>query len=484
MAAGTIVYATLPPAAVYRTAVALFCFCAAAGIVFCATTGPTFRRMGARLLFFAAGLLVGTVILVQRGQSSSFVGLPLVSIVSYEIELTDDSRRTRTGEVIHSGRLVRVYSRDGTSARAGGPILVTGGSRFFTWGDRLRAVGTPVWRADAWTARCIDGKLEPSGTAGFYFHLRNRLRSWVERRLAALRPADRALFMALFLGARDDLSGPDVYFFRRAGCIHLLALSGFHLGILSFLIVGALSPLLGRRRGVAAAAVLLAGYLFIAGPKVSLVRAVLMFGLMGGCRLAGIRARGVDLLGTVFLFSAIVWPASLQTLSFELSYLALAGIMLLSPPLDGMAASHLPKFLRAPMAASIGAQIATSPVLASRFAVLYPVGLLSSLLLTPLVTAYLWAGLALVVIPLPPTAGRLVGLLLELLHRTIVFWAELFSRSAPLRVGDGRVVLFATAIIVLGFGAVFVLRMTLAGRQKASAGSGCRRSRRQPRARQ
>lgn len=415
--------------------------------------------MGVRLLLLACGLLLGAATNIQREQSTSSAGLPVGAITSYEVVLSDDSHETRTGEMFHTGRLVRVYGRDGTAATASGAVWIVGGGRAHRWGDRLRCVGSPSASGGGWTARCGEGRIEVLGVAGGYFRVRNSLREWVERRLLALRPPDRALFLALFLGVRDDLSGPDVYFFRRAGCIHLLALSGFHLGILSFLIVGALAPFLGKRRSVAAAAVLLIGYLFIAGPKVSLVRAVLMFGLMGGCRLAGIRVRGTDLLGATFLACLVVWPQSLETLSFELSYLALAGIMVLGPPLEAVSAPYLPRFVRAPLAASIGAQVATSPLLAGCFALLYPIGLLSSLLLTPLVTAYLWAGLAYLFIPLPPAASRLAVLLLELIHRVIVLCAELFARAGPVRVGDPRTVLAASAVVIVAYAAVFALRI-------------------------
>lgn len=404
------------------------------------------------MVCFSAGLLLGCFLLVQERQDRCFTGLPLAAITGYEVELTDDSLRTQAGAMLYRGRLVAVRGSDGTRAGGRGTVLLSGDGPPHDWGTRLRIDGAPKPGSDLtcdWTDRVTTAAMRVAAPPPWYFAARRGGRAWVVARLRGLREEDAALFMALFLGAREDLGEAESYFFRRAGAIHLLALSGFHLGILSIILVALAAPLLGKVRAVVLAGLVLAVYLFLAGPKVSLVRAVLMFALLGGCRLARIKARGVDLLSLTFLFSALAWPASLDTLSFQLSYLALAGILVLSPAVQKPSAAYLPKMVRLPLAASIGAHIATIPVLAARFGLLYPVGLLSGLILTPMVTVFMWSGLAYLFLPLPGVVAALAAELLAVVHSVLAAAAEFFARMNPVRMADPTGALLVTACAIL-----------------------------------
>lgn len=410
----------------------------AAGIVLFASSYPPLRRMGCRLLFLALGLLLGCVSVVARDRDEASLGMVEGKVTSYVVRLSDDTSLSAGNRLLSKGTLLEVGSAEGASASARGSILVTGGKKRYLWGSKMRVHGT-VKRAEGSGADWIGvaSATEELDCKG-YFLLRARAREWVRGRVGKLAAEDAGLFMALFLGVREDLGNAESYFFRRAGAVHLLALSGFHLGILSLILVVILSPLLGKNRALLVTAVGLCCYLFIAGPKVSLLRAVIMFTLLGLCRNGGLRARGLDLLSFTFLFNVLLWPGSLPTLSFQLSYLALAGIMLIGPVFDRAFASRVPKVIRLPFGAAIGALTATSSTLAARFGLIYPVGLLSGLILTPLVTAFVWGGLGIVFLPIPAPISDLLADALHLVHRLLFACAEFFSRSAPLRYSDWR----------------------------------------------
>lgn len=447
-----VVYLPVRPSLLFIVALCVSIVSAAIGVVLFDSRPVRSRRLGSRLAFFAAGLLIGCLLLVQGKQSRSFTGLPLSAVTGYEILLTDDSMRTRNGNILYRGLLLAVQGHDGTRAGARGTVLLTGNARPHDWGTRLRVIGAPRPGGELgsdWTGRVTAATVSVAQRPPWYFRVRSRSRGWVAGRLQRLRAEDAALFMALFLGAREDLGEAEAYFFRHAGAIHLLALSGFHLGILSVILVALATPFVGKVRAVVLAGVVLAAYLFVAGPKVSLIRAVLMFAFLGGCRLARIKARGVDLLCLTFLLSALTWPASLDTLSFQLSYLALAGILSLAPVVQKLSASWLPKTVRMPLAASIGAHIATVPVLVARFSLLYPVGLLSGLILTPLVTAFVWGGLAYLFLPLPGAIGAVAAELLAVIHFVLTAAAEFFARAHPVRIADPGFALLITACGIL-----------------------------------
>ena len=137
-----------------------------------------------------------------------------------------------------------------------------------------------------------------------------------------------------------------------------------------------------------------------------------------------------------------VEPFQAFSLSFQLSFLALAGILVLGPlvrrPLEG----RIPRLILAPLAMSIGAQIATLPLVAAAFGSYYPSGLVASLILVPLTTAFLWAGLAW--LPLYSVPWQMLhntcAHLFSVLYNAIEWSAEALARLPALKHARARAV--------------------------------------------
>ena len=210
------------------------------------------------------------------------------------------------------------------------------------------------------------------------------------RRLAdGLPPEVAALAQAMVLGKRDRL-GALATAFRRAGLAHLLALSGLHVGVLLGFMLLALYPL-GRLR-YPLALVALAGYLALAGPSPSLVRA----GLMAAAGMALLfLGRGRLSAGPALALAAslqlILAPFALASLSFRLSYLAVLGLVVLLPPLVKALAGR-PAAIRISglaVAVTAAAQAPLVPLLLDRFHTLPLLAPLANLLAYPLVTVFL-----------------------------------------------------------------------------------------------
>lgn len=151
-------------------------------------------------------------------------------------------------------------------------------------------------------------------------------------------PETGAVVKALTSGDRSGLSRETKAAFRASGASHLLALSGLHLGILyallTFLFGGKSggSPLLRSLR-CTAITILTGSYVLLTGASPSLVRAFL-FILLG--ELARLTGRKTSLLrsfcGALTLQLAF-HPGAILSVGFQLSYLAMAGIVFLYPPL-------------------------------------------------------------------------------------------------------------------------------------------------------
>jgi len=226
--------------------------------------------------------------------------------------------------------------------------------------------------------------------------MRRRVLSRVLSPLDQLSRETAGLIKALLLGIRDDLDPALYEGFRRAGVLHILALSGMHLGLLTGALILLFYTLLGKKWGFPVVLIFTALYLFLTGLKVSLLRAAVMFLLMGTARYLGREPRPLRALGGAFLFALILDPPSVFTPGFQLSFGALAGILILGKPLA--AAGNIIPFgpgrsLAQGIGISLGAQFATAPLLLFWFGELVITGFLASLVITPVVTVYLFAGL-------------------------------------------------------------------------------------------
>lgn len=156
---------------------------------------------------------------------------------------------------------------------------------------------------------------------------RARARAAVGR---GLPPEAAALMEAMTLGVRDRL-GDLRERFAAAGLAHVLALSGLHVGVLVAALERLLRPLGRRRYGLLLAA--LGGYLALVGSSPSVLRAALMVAvaLLGLWRGVGRLAPG-PILALAALATLVLEPSWLFDLSFQLSYGAVLGILLVAPP--------------------------------------------------------------------------------------------------------------------------------------------------------
>ncbi|WP_457638497.1 DNA internalization-related competence protein ComEC/Rec2 [Oceanithermus sp.] len=210
--------------------------------------------------------------------------------------------------------------------------------------------------------------------SGFKPALRQRL-------VAGLTPEAAALTRALTLGERKAL-GEDRAAFQKAGLAHLLALSGLHIGFLVafFLLLGL--PL-GRWRYLTTLALLLA-YLALVGNTPSLLRATVMAAIWLLARSSGRSEVPLPaLLALSLAVHLLLSPYAIFSLSLWLSYLAVAGILVFTPPRR----RHVKpvSWVRDALYATVGAQLAIIPLLLhffGRLPLLSPVANLAALPLT------------------------------------------------------------------------------------------------------
>jgi competence protein ComEC len=273
------------------------------------------------------------------------------------------------------------------------------------------------------------------------------------------------LSLALLLGVRDNLDTGFSRMYREAGCSHVLALSGMHLAIVSSIIAFFLKKSLGLRSAALFGALFIVLYVLLVGPQPSLVRAALMY-LLGTLAILGaLPRRPLLLLALAFLLQIITDPPSGYTISFILSYLALAGILILGDALGELFRGKLPPALVPGLTASLGAFAATGAVTVLFFGELRPVGILAGLFIVPLTTLFMATSMGVLALDflIPPLTGP-VSAFLSLLYALL---EKLVSLAA--RVPGFSLASFPLALVVsaaLSFSLLLLKNRYMAGRRR------------------
>lgn len=211
---------------------------------------------------------------------------------------------------------------------------------------------------------------------------------------------------AMTLGWRGDLE-PDLQAqFRDAGIMHLLCVSGLHVGLLAVM-VGWMFFWLGeekRGRILRGSLQLLAlwGFALLTGLAPSTVRAALMFSLFVVSRMMGRRTDSLNLLALAAIAMLMADPLLLFDVGWQLSFSAVAGILLARPAIR---AFHNPFWQAAVV--SLAATLATLPVTLSTFHTFYPYFLIANIIIVPLAALILGLSLLYLLLPCPLFASPL-----------------------------------------------------------------------------
>jgi len=269
--------------------------------------------------------------------------------------------------------------------------------------------------------------------------------------------ATAGLLVALLEGSRDELDAAEGEAFKRAGCAAVLSLSGQHLSILAAALSLILKPLGGPRKATAASLAIVFVFVFVAGWQPALLRSLVMCALAAIALLSDRPQDTRTILGLSFAIQLFLDPASARELSFCLSYLALAGLVLLSPRFEQLFLPVLPVALSKALAASCAAWTATMPLAAASFGAAYPIGLVATVVSAPLVAAFLWWGLAgSLACGLVPAAASLVAPVSGLIHAALFRTMDFFAAAPSLALSEAGIPL-ASAGVVLAAAFVYAL---------------------------
>ncbi|MEO0404235.1 MAG: ComEC/Rec2 family competence protein, partial [Bacteroidota bacterium] len=216
----------------------------------------------------------------------------------------------------------------------------------------------------------------------------------------SLSPSNQALIQAMMTGDKSKLTLEQKELFKTSGVMHILAVSGMHVGLIAAIPLFILK-LLGKRKwmlSLTLKSLTLLGiwwFAYFTGLGSSVVRAAIMFSIFLFLRDQTNSLQGVNVMAGTAFFMLFWQPNALFDIGFQLSFMAVFGIITLPTPFQKHI-RKLPVWLRLPTNAlliSIVAQLSTAPLILFHFHEIPTYSLLSALSMAPLMILCIYLGI-------------------------------------------------------------------------------------------
>ncbi|WP_116786862.1 ComEC/Rec2 family competence protein [Flavobacterium psychrotrophum] len=267
-----------------------------------------------------------------------------------------------------------------------------------------------------------DNYLASGKDKGFNYHINHLRKTLISSfSIQHFSPATQNLINALLFGQRQDMDTETNTDYTNAGVIHILAISGLHFTLLFAMLNWLLAPLKRlRKSGIVVHFVTILAlmwlFAFLTGLSASVVRSVVMFSFLMVGEAMRRRVSIYNSLAVSALVLLLVKPAFLFDAGFQLSYLAVLGIVWLQPIYKKWPRSkyRLIAMTQDLVAVSLAAQLAVLPLSLYYFNQFPLLFLLANIVVIPLSNAVLVLGIITLILNfIFPTLAIWVGKLLE-----------------------------------------------------------------------
>ncbi|MEX2591375.1 MAG: ComEC/Rec2 family competence protein [Anditalea sp.] len=265
------------------------------------------------------------------------------------------------------------------------------------------------------------GKINHQPINNFVLQLRASILDRIDRHIST--PHSNQIAKALLLGQKKNLEEEVSEAYITAGTMHILAVSGLHVGIVYGFFFLFIKPyqLPARKRILYLSLLILIIWMYalITGMSPSVMRAAAMFTLMG---LAQMKSRSPSIYNALALSALILLvfdPFILYTVGFQLSYLAVFGIVLLQSKISGLwePRNKIVHYFWEITSVGIAAQLATFPVSVHYFHVFPTYFIFSNLVAIPAAFLVMSFGIPFMLISFVEPIGYLLGSIVDFFIR-------------------------------------------------------------------
>ncbi len=295
----------------------------------------------------------------------------------------------------------------------------------------------------------------------FAFNLRSKLLNILREN--QIKGDEFAVASALLLGYVNEIDKELRKDYASSGAMHILAVSGMHVGIIFLFLEFSLSFLNRRKQGPWIKAVLMIlviwGYALITGLSPSVFRAAIMLSFVIAGRTTRRKPETLNVVAAAMLIMLISEPRLLLNIGFQFSYLAVFGILFLYKPLVNLlpVSAWFPAKIWALVSVSIAAQLATFPLALHAFHQFPNYFILTNILVVPLASLIIYAGIGVLSVSAVPWLSLLVATGLSFLVRllnTAIRFVEGLPGSTTTGIyisGLDTLFLYMLIIFVIGF---------------------------------
>lgn len=270
-----------------------------------------------------------------------------------------------------------------------------------------------------------------------------------------------ALASALVLGYRVDLSKEIVEAYSKTGTMHVLSVSGMHVGIV-FLVLSALLKPMNKFKALILMRIVLIlltiwFYALITGFSAPVCRAALMISFVVIGRAINRKQNTYNLIAISAFFLLVYNPFYLFDVGFQLSYLAVCGLVFFHPKIYHILyfRYRFIDYVWSYCALSIAAQLATFPLGLYYFQQFPLYFLISNLLIVLPITIIMYSGILILFIPIDfilVPLGKFLSGLIYLTNQTLLLIERLpFASLTGLSINWFQFVLFLFLILALVF---------------------------------
>lgn len=210
-----------------------------------------------------------------------------------------------------------------------------------------------------------------------------------------------AVASALVIGYEDKLTNETYSLFSEAGVLHILSVSGLHVAIIFYVFSSVFQFIEKVKYGKIIKAILLLFclwfYASVTGLSPSVMRSAAMFSLVVVAQMLKQKASIFNSMSASAFILLLINPLTLFDIGFQLSYLAVLGIVTFNPLFDKLyePQNWLSKQVWSIISVSISAQLITLPISLYYFNQFPSYFLIANLIIIPLSTIILYLGLAL-----------------------------------------------------------------------------------------
>ncbi len=277
----------------------------------------------------------------------------------------------------------------------------------------------------------------PQQQTSFFYKTMFQLRSYILQtiRKYVKGELEQSIAEALLIGYRDDLDRDLVQAYSNTGVVHIIAVSGMHLGLIYGLLMFLFKRFNSNKRMKIIRAILVIVLLWLfsllTGASASVLRAVIMFTVIVGAELIDRKGNIYNSMAASAVALLFFNPFLLWDVGFQLSYAAVLSIVLFMKPIYNWFAiqNKLLDGLWKLNALTLSAQILTLPLCIYHFHQAPTLFLITNLVAVPLSSLVLYALILLMIISpitiLANATGWLITKLLWLVNQFIL-WADHF----------------------------------------------------------